>query len=111
MLEVEKNARDFSIKETVRRNDGRVKMNTHSIMMYKVAMPMVISTRLTGEQVSALIDEKKDCVLQRRDIMMNDQVCVSNLCYCTIKTKACNSDTSIVGCVTLANYTPAALLF
>ena len=74
MLEVEKNARDFSTKETVRRNDGRVKMNIHSIMTYKVAMPEVISTRLTGKQVSALIDEKKDCVLQRRDVMMNNQI-------------------------------------
>ena len=108
MFEVEKNARDFTIKETVRRNDGRVKMNTHSIKMYKVAMPEVISTRLPGEQVIAIIGEKKDCVLQRRDVMMNNQICVSNLCYCTIQTKVCNSDTSIVGRVTLANYTPAA---
>ena len=108
MLEVEKNARDFSNKETVRRNDGRVKMNTHSIKIYKVAIPEVISTRLTGEQVSAIIGERKDCVLQDRDIMMNNQVCVSNLCYCTIKTKACNSETSIAWWVTSANYTPVA---
>ena len=80
MLEVEKNARDFSINETVRRNDGRVKMNTHSRMMYMVAMPEVISTRLTGEQVRAIIGEKKDCVLQYRDFMMNNQVCVLKLC-------------------------------
>ena len=80
MLEVEKNARDFSIRDTVRRNDGRVKMNTHSIMVYRVAIPEVISTRLTGDQVSAMIGEMRDCVLLCRDIMMNDQVCVSNLC-------------------------------
>ena len=72
MLDVEKNARDFSIKETVRKNDGRVKMNTHSIMVYRVAIPEVISTRLTGDQVSAMIGDKKDCVLRCRDIIMND---------------------------------------
>ncbi len=42
------------------RNEGRVKMNTHSVIMYNAAITAVITSRLVGHQVMLVEDFSTD---------------------------------------------------
>lgn len=67
----EKNARNFSIKGTVRKKDGRVKMNIHSSKIYNAAMTAVINMELSGDWLISLMGSKMERIFERNVFIMS----------------------------------------